>query len=395
MRPTWFAVAGAGALGLLGGCGGELRSDDLTKPGDGGPRKDVVTTSSSQANASSTTWSSASVGVSSSSGWRGSSGAWSRSSSRVGSSSSSASGECYQVATVTYPEDGGAMYCPFSAVADGGASRYCTHGGHCCETPESAGTPSTCEDGGLTCPVVASTDWQCEGTPDCAGGQVCCGAGKVENQPAQPGCAPGGGTVPPSIYVSGFTPGSTCAASCAGVGSGVPWQICSQTSECPSGQTCVPVLIKGNSVGACCTGSPGSWTCSWGAAGAVECAEVTGTGSTQTCTFVESNTPGFTCPAQYVSNLMPLREPLRLLRRHANDGELHDHRRRLLLRLDHRRRRKDGLHRHQRGVADDGSVTLSRSRGAPPRDSREIPYSRSGWLTASRPVITCSLPGDG
>lgn len=182
----------------------------------------------------------------------------------TGGSSSSSGPTCYTVATKTYPEDGGSMYCPFSAV-DGGKNVFCPHGQHCCETPESTPPiPSTCEPSTTACPVANSTDWQCEGTPDCSSGQVCCGAGKVENQAAQPGCGPDGGTVPPSIFVSKFTPGSTCAATCVAVGTGaVAWQICSQTSECPAGQTCVPVEPKGNTIGACCTGSAGSWTCTF------------------------------------------------------------------------------------------------------------------------------------
>ena len=155
------------------------------------------------------------------------------------------------------------MYCPFSAATDGGENAHCARGEHCCETPMAADTPSECEPAGMACPIVDSTDWQCEGTPDCGSGQVCCGPGMVENQAAQPGCGVGGSTLPPSIYVAGFAPGSTCAASCEGVGSGISWQICSQNSECASGQTCVPVLVKGNSVGACCSGSAGAWTCAF------------------------------------------------------------------------------------------------------------------------------------
>ncbi len=309
---TWFAVAATGALGLLAGCSTVLGWDDFTA-GDGGAAKDGTVASSSRASVSlgssassggsvslgSSASSGASVGVSSSSGWRGSSGAWSRSSSRVGSSSSSASGECYQVATVTYPEDGGAMYCPFSAVADGGASRYCTHGGHCCETPESAGTPSTCEDGGVTCPVVNSTDWQCEGTPDCDTGQVCFGTGTVTNRAAQPHCAIDGGTLPPSIQVAGFT-GSTCQASCAVIDGGQPWQICSKTSECGGGQTCVPINAKGNGVGACCSGSSTNWDCAFAARATVKCYTVIGTDGSVTCTSVSSNTPGYACQGGYI-----------------------------------------------------------------------------------------------
>ncbi len=247
MKHSTFAWA-LGAVAAVGlGMAAEACSSSSSTP--------VTTTDGGHSSSSSGMTNSSGTGASQSSGTGGSS--------ATSVSGGGSTGTCYGVATQTYPEDGGGMYCPFSAVGDGGKNAVCTHGEHCCETPESAGTPSTCVSGGATCPVPNSTDWNCEGTPDCNSGQVCCGAGKIMNQAAQPGCGSGGATLPPSIYVSGFIPGPTCAASCAGIGSGVPWQICSQTSECPSGQTCIPVKPKGNTIGACCTGSAGNWTCTY------------------------------------------------------------------------------------------------------------------------------------
>jgi hypothetical protein len=77
--------------------------------------------------------------------------------------------------------------------------------------------------------------------------------GKIAMQAPQPGCAAGGGTVPPFSYVVGFT-GSACLppAMCTG---GTMFQVCSQNSECTgdAGVTCVPVAPKGNGIGYCGT----------------------------------------------------------------------------------------------------------------------------------------------
>jgi hypothetical protein len=145
--------------------------------------------------------------------------------------------DCEAPPTMVYAESKAGVYCPFSAV-DGGKNQVCTAGEHCCETPEGSGA-STCNAAGTACAVAMSTDWQCEGTPDCSGtsGTVCCGTGTIETQAA---C----GTYPAYPYISKFT-GSSCAASCT------TYQICSQTSECPSGKTCVPVKPKGNTIGVC------------------------------------------------------------------------------------------------------------------------------------------------
>jgi hypothetical protein len=172
-----------------------------------------------------------------------------------GSTTAGSSGSCYTIATKTYPEDGGGQFCPFSNTVDGGPKAYCTHGEHCCETPVSANTPSTCEPSTTAC-ITGSTDWGCSGTPDCNAGQVCCGTGKVDDQPA---C----GTTPASIYPGSFT-GSNCATACTAAKSTyVAWQVCSQDSECPSGQSCIPTKVKGNTIGACCSGTSPNWTCAF------------------------------------------------------------------------------------------------------------------------------------
>jgi hypothetical protein len=138
------------------------------------------------------------------------------------------------------------VYCPFSATA-GGENVTCAAGQVCCETPESAGTPSTCIDSSATCPVTGSTTWACEGAPDCASmtGTVCCGTGTIDTQPAQPGCGDAGAGYPAFPYVHDFK-GTSCKASCT------TYQVCSQSSECPSDHpTCTPIEPQGNGIGYC------------------------------------------------------------------------------------------------------------------------------------------------
>jgi hypothetical protein len=150
---------------------------------------------------------------------------------------------CYSPpASMVYPDTG--IYCPFSAVA-GGMDVTCPAGTqHCCEPP-STGT-SECAPIAAMC-AEGDTDWQCEGTPDCAGqpGTICCGSGRLETQAPQPGCGPDGGTVPSYTYVSGFT-GSTCMTPAACTA----FQICGSQADCTTG-TCTPIKPKGNDIGYC------------------------------------------------------------------------------------------------------------------------------------------------
>jgi len=169
----------------------------------------------------------------------------------TGTTGSGSGPKCYSVATKLYPGDGGSMYCPFDTT-DAGKTAYCSSSEHCCE-PSSGG--SSCVANGTACSPATDTDWQCQQAADCkvrGTGAVCCGTGSIAQQSAQPGCAADGGTLPPSIYVSGFK-GSSCAASCPST----EWQLCTTDAECPSGQMCVPMKSKGNDVGAC---QPGTGT---------------------------------------------------------------------------------------------------------------------------------------
>jgi hypothetical protein len=155
-------------------------------------------------------------------------------------SSSGGGGDCYKPPVALHAETQAGVYCPFSG-SDGADAKTCEAGQHCCEP--SSGT-STCESPSTECQGSDTTDWWCEGAPDCASmpGTVCCGTGHLETQAAQPSCGDGGYAAFP--YVSDFT-GSSCKASCS------TYQICSRSSECPSGQSCVAVEPKGNGIGYC------------------------------------------------------------------------------------------------------------------------------------------------
>ncbi len=176
------------------------------------------------------------------------------------SGTSSSSVTCYKAPGELFAEDGGVgVYCPFSATTDGGKAVHCTAGEHCCEPPESASMVSTCEPAATTCPVMNSTDWACEGTPDCAGtaGTVCCGAGTIKTQAPQPGCGDGGSTLPSYPYVGDFT-GTSCVASCSLTTT--TFQVCSKDSECPGGAagSCVSIKPKGNGIGYCAGSGSGT-----------------------------------------------------------------------------------------------------------------------------------------
>jgi len=215
-------------------------------------------------------------GTSSSTGTSGSS------SSKVTTSSSSSSSEtivdgggsdCHKAPPALHPEDGGSgIYCPFSTAFDSGLKTIsCTSGEHCCE-PTTDGILSTCSPLATEC-TNGATDWQCEGTPNCAGtpGTICCGTGTVNTQEA---C----GSVPSYAYISGFK-GASCATTCAG------YQVCSKDSECPGGAagTCAPVAPKGNGIGYCTntlTGaSAGGSSSSTASSSAASSSESSGSGS--------------------------------------------------------------------------------------------------------------------
>lgn len=127
--------------------------------------------------------------------------------------------------------DGG-VYCPFSAL-DGGKNVFCSSGTQqCCVTPESAGSPATCQDRDTECPVANSTLLECQHPEDCDQGTCCAGA-QV-------------GTDVCNLYLKKFT-GTKCRDACqAG-----ELAVCGQTDDCSDGQTCEGVKAKGSTLGVC------------------------------------------------------------------------------------------------------------------------------------------------
>ena len=131
------------------------------------------------------------------------------------------------------------IYCPFSG-ADGGPNVYCTgQTQHCCETPASAGTPSTCQDLATACSVAKSTDWQCQDPKaDCPTAKpICCATGASIGLGA-PGCG---------NFAHTMT-GTTCVAT-GGCSGGIT--MCTSDDECPTGQHCTPFSKAGAQVGGC------------------------------------------------------------------------------------------------------------------------------------------------
>jgi hypothetical protein len=145
-----------------------------------------------------------------------------------------------------HPEKEAGIYCPFSAVGDGG-DKTCTGGQVCCQTLSADAGASTCEPAGTAvtaCPSPSdSVVWECEDPIDCvgsSGGALCCGFGTAEKE--APSCSN-------YDYVSGSKgKGSVCASSCAGGNI-----ICETQAECTAAEagTCTPVKDHGNSIGFC------------------------------------------------------------------------------------------------------------------------------------------------
>ncbi len=124
------------------------------------------------------------------------------------------------------------LSCPFSGV-DGGAAVSCQpESQHCCQSGSTGG----CQPLATAC-ASSAVDWQCaDPAADCQGGIPCCGTGTlVLGASAQ--CA---------NIASGFK-GTHCAAACT-AGEIV---MCTSSSECPTGMTCIPFLTHGNQVGGC------------------------------------------------------------------------------------------------------------------------------------------------
>ncbi len=157
-------------------------------------------------------------------------------------------GLCSKIGSLHPPsEDAGGktIYCPFSSVGDAG-NESCYGGNwgaeagvqHCCETPASAGTPSTCQAEGTACPVAKSMDWGCQDpVSDCpTATPVCCA----------PGASIGLGTTGCGNYAKSMK-NTTCVA--AGACTGIV--MCTSDGECPTGQKCTAFGKAGAQVGGC------------------------------------------------------------------------------------------------------------------------------------------------
>jgi hypothetical protein len=154
-----------------------------------------------------------------------------------GGSSSGGSGSACNPATKlpTPPEGLSSLFCPFSAPRNGTDQDCNPAFDHCCETGPDAGL-STCTAVGTSCSASAVMDWGCaDPDVDCPSGNNCCAPGATLVVGA-PGCA---------SSATGMTTTSCQSAACSGI------QLCTKTSECPSGKSCVPFAQAGNDVGGC------------------------------------------------------------------------------------------------------------------------------------------------
>jgi hypothetical protein len=154
-------------------------------------------------------------------------------------------GTCKPPGTLHPPKlDAGAnLYCPFSGV-DGGKAEYCNAAQeHCCETPQGAATPSMCVPNATACMTgTGYTDWQCEDpVSDCPTGMICCA----------PGATIGLGGMMNGMQCQNFAHMMTHTACVANFAACSGIVMCTNSSECPNGQMCIPFSKAGNQVGGC------------------------------------------------------------------------------------------------------------------------------------------------
>jgi len=138
------------------------------------------------------------------------------------------------VAPKLHPEVEAGVFCPFTPTG----SVHCTAGQECCEAPSTTPSSSSCQAGGITCPIAGSITWECNGPTDCVGnasGAVCCGVGAVTTETA---CNYDVG--------SGFT-GSHCGQAC---GPGEISLCTAATDPCVAG-TCTAFKVAGLNLATC------------------------------------------------------------------------------------------------------------------------------------------------
>lgn len=128
-------------------------------------------------------------------------------------------------------------FCPFQA---GGTFSNCAVGEHCCQYAEVSATPSTCSAGPTACAVAITTgfDWRCDETNDCPGGQICCFAGIITPHPQCSGLY----SASPNVHATACRP-AACAAG--------ETRTCGSTADCPAGQTCTGMRLRGKHFGFC------------------------------------------------------------------------------------------------------------------------------------------------
>ncbi len=162
------------------------------------------------------------------------------------------SGDCGSTPTL-HTSEAGAIFCGY--LPDGGPSFSCTTGQECCLGGKTGNTfaPEKCDTFGAVCdnpsPDASTSPGlaiECNQNADCTAngktGNVCCLQGA--SAPAQvSGC---------SYYKA--TGGTAIACETANAGActgGTDVQICSSTSDCPSGKTCTPMKWKLYQLGFC------------------------------------------------------------------------------------------------------------------------------------------------
>src|SRR5579859_1202171 len=159
-----------------------------------------------------------------------------------GSSGGSTSGAAPSAPSADYTDGG--ISCGFNA--------GCAPSEQCCYAPPSApsaeaGPPGLGGFGGFAPMPMCTSAGSCSGSSlscsssqHCSSGQVCC----FVYQASEAGAAPGG----PAGGLGGFggfgapammTFSAQCADTCP-AGDMVHYQLCASSSECPSGQSCVP-----------------------------------------------------------------------------------------------------------------------------------------------------------
>lgn len=163
-----------------------------------------------------------------------------------GSAGADAAKECGSPPSLHPTPDAG-IYCPFQADGGPDASRNCENlpGTHCCNYPQAANKPSTCNTVATACGPEADAggaDFGCDEPNDCAvsstGTAHCCLRGTVKVDAV---CKTSFGSLVKGTHCS--------AGACANAGE---IELCSTQADCTvAGETCTPFSTKAKELGAC------------------------------------------------------------------------------------------------------------------------------------------------